>query len=205
MFISLFLLRLTLYSFSTPHLYPFPRDNDDLRDLYYPIRVRLDGSLSVLECTVSNQSIMTCFCSDCQGIIYFSFCGKYYRSSTICKRLSTIRLMNAVSWRACFVHVGFHPYSPASRIQSFCFYIPHERLRLGGHISFQSSASITVSPHPWIPGVCQQRLQNRTARTSRITVCDVVTVRLCGRFPPDHRLINVIFIPSYTQLECLRL
>ena len=41
----------------------------DLRDSYYPIRVRLDGSLTTLACAVSNRSIMTCFCSDCQGII----------------------------------------------------------------------------------------------------------------------------------------
>ena len=36
---------------------------------YYPIRVRLGGSFSILVCTVSNRPIMTCFCSDCQGII----------------------------------------------------------------------------------------------------------------------------------------
>ena len=71
---------------------------------YYHIRVRLGESLSVLECTVSNWPIMTYFCSDCQGIIYVSFCGKYYRLSTIYKGLSTIRLMNAVSWRNILLH-----------------------------------------------------------------------------------------------------
>ena len=65
-----------------------------------------------------------------------SFCGKYYTSLTMCKRLSTIRLMNAVSWRYVF----------ASYIRSFCFYIPHKRPKLGGHTYKRSSA-----PYP-IPG-----------------------------------------------------
>ena len=48
----------------------------------------------------------------------FTFCGKYYRSSTIYKRLSTIRLMNAVSWRNTPLHWG-----PSH----FLFYIPIKR------------------------------------------------------------------------------
>lgn len=55
--------------FNLPVIILFQGTIKDLRNLYYPIRVRLDGSLTTLVCAVSNRSIMTYFCSDCQGII----------------------------------------------------------------------------------------------------------------------------------------
>lgn len=51
--------------FLTPSRHPFPRDLYYLQDLYYHIRVRLDGSLSVLVCTVSNRSFCV-FVFGCQ-------------------------------------------------------------------------------------------------------------------------------------------
>jgi hypothetical protein len=89
-----------LYTLSSTHLLY------DARSLYYPIRVRQSGSLSVLECTVLNRLIITFFVLAVKEPSNATFCGKYYRTPKFCKRLSTIRLMNAVSWRDMFTHIG---------------------------------------------------------------------------------------------------
>lgn len=69
MFTSLYSYGLLYTLFLTSRQDPFPRDVNALQDSYYPIRVRLSGSLSILVCIVSNQLIMAFFCSGCQGTI----------------------------------------------------------------------------------------------------------------------------------------
>jgi len=129
---------------------------------------------------VSNRPYNICV-SDCQVVTQGTFCGKYYRSSTICKRLSTIRLMNAVSWR----------YILASYIWSFCFYIPAQTTKARrAHVQ----TYLNIIPHPRTPGVGQQRLWNRTTRTLRYYV---VTVRIPVEFW-QSMILHVIFTPSYT-------
>lgn len=148
MFTNSLCLRLTLYSIFNYTFFTM------LRSLYYPIRVRQEGSLQYWSVLLRIVPSWLIFVLTVKESSKFSFCGKYYRSFTICKRLSTIRLMNAVSWR----------YVLALYIQSFCFYIPHKRLKLGGHSYFHKLF--------WeYPRIERQGLQ-----------CDVVTVRLVIMF-----------------------
>ena len=61
--------------------------------LYWSAQCRITSSWLVFVLTVKESSNLT-------------FCGKYYSLSTNYKRLSTIRLMNAVSWRNIPLHRG---------------------------------------------------------------------------------------------------
>ena len=85
--------------FQAPLTRPFPKGCCRFARfvLSYPCKAKRISFNTGVYCVES--AYITFFCSGCQGTIYLTFCGKYYRSSTICKELSTIRLMNAVSWR----------------------------------------------------------------------------------------------------------
>ena len=100
-------------------------------------------------------------------------------AESITERLNSVRgclpsdLWTRSRGAMCFHTLGFYPYPPASRIQSFYFCIPHERLRPGGHLQriFLSTPSPVTQ---WDRGLKGGHSVIETERASSRTV---VTVR----------------------------